>query len=405
MVELSTKSLLFAAVLVFSPLLLRNDLKIKKYIFLVMNLGVYIAGLKDVRYIVLALAWIMLPYCVLKIIYRFSYEKREKIPWKQLLITVMLAVFVYLMKYDAVFNTLHIPYIFAFRLLGLSYFLFRQIDYIMQYEVYLEENIETGVVDYINYIFNFYSLLAGPIQRYVDYYANFYKKPDKLNLDMIYKGLNRALNGYLKVYLVSAYLSEWASYWYSNLGNHSSFIMAAGAFVVFAYLNCWYIYFNFSGYCDIVCSFASLAGIEIPENFNRPYLAKSVVEFWNRHHISLSEWIRDYIYQPLFKKLISGVFETDIYMGQYIALFVTFTVAGIWHGTDINYLIYGLFQGLGIVAASAWKNKRKKILGKERNKAWEKSKTVIFVSRAVTWFYISLTFSFVGYDVAGLVFK
>lgn len=404
MVELSTKSLFFAAVLILAPLLLRNNSKYKKYIFLVMNLGIYMAGLKDLRYMVLALVWAFLPYVVLRLVYKMPPDKRENLMWKQPLIIVMLLAFIYLMKYDAVFDTLHIPYIFAFRLLGLSYFLFRQIDYIMQYETYAEENILTGPVDYINFMFNFYTLLAGPIQRYADFYRDFHKVPDKLNTEIIFKNLNRALNGYLKVYFLSAYFSEWASYWFSNLGNHSSFIMAAGAFVVFAYLNCWYIYFNFSGYCDIVCSFAALAGFEIPENFNRPYLARSVVEFWNRHHISLSEWIRDYIYQPLFKKLISGVFEKDIYMGQYAALFVTFTVAGVWHGTDVNYLIYGLFQGLGIVVASVWKNKRKKLLGKERNKAWEKSRLVIFASRAVTWLYISLTFSFVGYDVAGLMF-
>jgi len=339
------------------------------------------------------------------LIQKLPEDRREKYPVKGVLILLMVVLFCYLMKYDIIFDSLHIPYAFAWKILGLSYLLFREIDFIMQYEYLREEGVRLSLVDYLNYLLSFYTLLAGPILRYEEFVTDFHEEKQPLCKDEIISGLNRIATGYIKVYVISGILSYYATMWFDGLGNHGSVLTTALAFVIFAYLNGWYIYFNFSGYCDIVIAFASLAGLKVHENFNQPYLARSVVEFWNRHHITLSEWIRDYIYSPLFKKLISGPCEKNIKLGQYIALFLTFTIAGVWHGTDANYLIYGLFQGLGIVVATAWKANRKKLLGKERNKAYEKSSVAIWTGRCVTWMYICLTFSFVGYDVAGLIFK
>ena len=174
------------------------------------------------------------------------------------------------------------------------------------------------------------------------------------------------------------------------------------SFVIFAFFNGWFIYFNFSGYCDVVISFASLSGFTVKENFNRPYLSRSVVEFWNRHHITLSEWIRDYIYSPLFKTFISGPMKKNVKLGQYLALFLTFTIAGVWHGTDLNYLTYGLFQGLGIVVATSYRDWLKKKIKKSGLKKYDSNKIIGCVEICVTWMYICLTFSFVGYDVIGL---
>ena len=393
MISISTDSLIFAAVLVLSPLLLRRSGKYRRYMFLILNLLIFFLSMEEVSQAVVGILWILIPYLLAGRVSKF----------RPLLIGVMVAVFAYLMHYDAVFVTLHIPYAFPWRILGLSYFLFRQIDYIMQYEYLKSEEVPLGFVDYLNYILSFYTLLAGPILRYADFREDFYRVVSPPEKEEIFSCLNRALNGYLKVYVLSALAGHFAGQFFEDLGSHSSVITTAGAFFVFAYLNCWYIYFNFSGYCDIVISFAALSGLTVKENFNRPYMSRSVAEFWNRHHISLSEWIRDYLYSPVFKALLSGPFEKNVQAGQYLALFLTFTIAGIWHGTDMNYLVYGLFQGLGIVIATAFKSWRKKHLGKERNKAWEKSPVAATAGRVITWVYISLTFSFVGYDVVGWI--
>lgn len=403
MIALSTDSLFFAALLVIAPLLLRHNRPFRRYIYLVLNILVFAVSMTSALQAVIAAAWLLVPYFYVKSGSRIDAGKREKWHFNGILISLMLIVFVYLQHYNFVLALVPEKLQTPFRILGLSYFLFREIDFIMQYDYLKEMEIKISLVDYLNYALGFYCILAGPILRYEEFVTDFYAEKEQLTGNEIYRQLNRAVNGYLKVYVISGILAFYAKLWFDGLRSHSGIITTAGAFVVFALLNGWYIYFNFSGYCDIVVAFASLAGLTVHENFNQPYLARSVVEFWNRHHITLSEWIRDYIFSPLFKMLISGPCEKNMKLGQYIALFVTFTMAGVWHGTDMNYLVYGLFQGLGIVVATIWKENRKKLLGKERNKAYEKSTVAIWCGRFVTWMYICCTFAFVGYDLVGMI--
>ncbi|MDD3412976.1 MAG: MBOAT family protein [Lachnospiraceae bacterium] len=393
MFELSVGSLVFALFMIMAPFLLRNNFKYRNILFLCMNLFLYIGGIKAWQQAIVAGVWIVLPYIFVK----------RKMQWKAPVIIVMLICFAYLMQYDWIFGLLHIPYLFALKLLGLSYFLFRQIDFIMQYEYMKETKVRITFLDYSNYLLSFWTLLAGPILRYEDFVTDFYEEKELIQKEEIFFCLNRALNGYLKVFVVSSMIMYYATKWFDGLGTHGSAIKEVLAFVIFAFLNGWYIYFNFSGYCDIVISLSKLSGFTVRENFNQPYLSRSVVEFWNRHHITLSEWIRDYIYSPLFKNLISGPCQKNIRLGQYLALFITFTIAGIWHGTNSNYLVYGIFQGLGIVGSMLYKEILKKKLGKQKFKKYEENRFVKIVETCVTWMYICLTFSFVGFDVVGLL--
>ena len=393
MFELSAASGFFVVFLLLGALLLRNGSKYRPYIFLTLNIVIYLCGCRSLYQALVAGTFVCLPFFAARLCE--SYRK-----W---VIPLLLLIFIYLARYQIFTEVIKLPYFSALRILGLSYFLFREIDYLMQYDYLKEEGISLRVCDYLNYVLSFYCLLAGPILRYEEFVTDFYQVPGDMSLQELLGKINRIINGYVKVYVISAILGYWAGVWFEGLKSHSSVWAGLAAFFLFAYLNGWYIYFNFSGYCDIVIGFADLAGLSVHENFNKPYLAASVSEFWNRHHITLSEWIRDYIYSPMFKAFISGPFEKNIKWGQYLALFLTFTIAGIWHGTDANYLIYGLFQGLGISLATIWKDKRKKLLGKEKNKAYEKSLGVKTIGRIVTWSYICLTFSFVGYDVWGLI--
>lgn len=400
MVEFSTKSLLFACLIIVAPLFLRYRSNARRILFLVLNVGVLLIASGSILQVIVTAAWVILPYGLARLCDR--YEK-----WKAPVILVLIAGFIYLAQYGFVFSVLHLPVILPFKILGLSYFLFREIDYILQYTYLKEQGYSFPLVDYLNYILDFYTLLAGPILRYREFVDDFYAYEGEKGYIPLAKSellshTNRVINGYLKIYVVSAILDFYAKYWFNGLHNHGSIVKAIVAFCIFAFLNCWFIYFNFSGYCDIVIGAAALSGMKIHENFNRPYLARSVVEFWNRHHITLSEWIRDYIFTPLYKWLLTVPLAGKVLLSQSIALFVTFLVAGIWHGTTIDYVLYGIFQGLGIVVASLWKTKRKKWLGKEKNAAYENNRVVITITRIITWSYISLTFSFTGYPVMSL---
>lgn len=393
MFNVSVGSLFFALFLIIAPAVLRNNFKYRNVLFFILNIAVFLGASKYSMQVIVAIIWISLPYALLKVC-----KKSKKI-----MIILMVCIFAYLMQYDFIFANLHIPYVFAFRILGLSYFLFREIDFIMQYEYLESASIKISFIDYVNYVMSFYTLLAGPIQRYEDFVTDFYKEKLPFTKDEVIKNINRIINGYLKVFVVSAICASFANEYFESIPHHSTAVLTALSFVIFAFFNGWYIYFNFSGYCDIVIAFAALSGFTVKENFNRPYLSRSVVEFWNRHHITLSEWIRDYIYSPLFKFFISGPFKNHVKGGQYLSLFLTFTIAGIWHGTDMNYLAYGLFQGLGIVVATSYRDKLKKKIGKKGLKKYDANKLIGAVEICITWMYICLTFSFVGYDVIGLL--
>jgi len=117
------------------------------------------------------------------------------------------------------------------------------------------------------------------------------------------------------------------------------------------YIYTLYIFLDFSGYTDIARGTSSIMGINLPENFRSPYLAKNLRDFWRRWHITLYEWIRDYIYIKLLGGNRKGTVRT------YINILIAFTLSGIWHGNYINYVIWGFFHGLGVILSRFYKGK------------------------------------------------
>ena len=390
MIELSIGSVLFALLIVIVPLVLRSVLPSqRRYAFLIINIAVYALVIKDIGSAAVTVLWILVPFFIAPFI-------ADRPVCRKIFYILLIGIYVLLMGYG---------HVSLFKIIGLSYFLFREIDFTMQYSYIIsdESAAEVHLTDYLNYVLSFYTLLAGPIERYEDFYINFNDEGTPGQSADIIVLMKRILDGYFKVYVISAVLKWSADICFQKISETDTVPKALLLFFVFATLNGWYIYFNFSGYCDVVIAAAALAGLKVHENFNRPYLARSVVEFWNRHHITLSEWIRDYIYSPVMKFLISGIFRNKLFAGQCVALFVTFLIAGIWHGTNMNYVLYGLFQGLGIVMSTLYTTGLKKILGKAGFKKYESGIFVRAAENSATWIYICLTFSFVGYDIIGMV--
>ena len=210
------------------------------------------------------------------------------------------------------------------------------------------------------------------------------------------------MNGYIKVLVIGALANNVYQYALDKLNlfgfSFTHFLMMFYAYPV-------YLLMNFSGYCDIVIGSAKLSGFNLPENFNNPYLARNTVDFWNRWHISLSEWIRDYIYQPVFKFLISGIMKNSIVLAQYLSIFFTFLIAGLWHGTSINFIIFGLLQGIGMVLSLWYKDYIKKKLGKEKFKQYNKSNIAAATEIIVYFHYTCVSFIFIELDVNILINK
>ncbi|MBO6149253.1 MAG: hypothetical protein J6O55_07935 [Lachnospiraceae bacterium] len=394
MPEFSIGSYIFGGLLIISPLLLIWKGRQRPVIFFLLNLFTFIISCKSSITLAIAVIWVLLPY--------FLAPFLNKKGAKPLFFTLLGLIYIYLMNYAWVPFIRLLPWNPLFKFIGLSYFLFREIDFVLQYEGLREAGVRISLIDYLNYMLSFYTLLAGPIIRYEAFVEDFYREDRAyFSGNELLSKLQRILWGYLKVYVFSALFNNGGDYWFERISETDAVWKAVLYFLLFSFFNSAFIYFNFSGYCDVVIGGADLAGLSVKENFNKPYLAHSLTEFWNRHHISLSEWIRDYIYSPVFKALLSGPCRKKAFLGQCVALFATFLIAGIWHGTTVNYVIYGFLQGLGMVFSTVRKKRLIKKFGKKGYREYEKRKLVGIMENVAVWTFISLSFAFVGYDLVG----
>lgn len=364
-------------ILLVSVIALRT--KYRKELFLLLSLLTMFLGMyPSVKTFLLTAAWILFPYLNKKITNR-----------KIIIIPIIILGFIMLNQYTWIVP-IELP--MYLRVFGLSYIVFRQIDYL-----FYEGEYNHSLFLYLSYLLSFYSIVAGPIQRYEAFSKTLLEPSDDLDNSSVLNQINRIVNGYLKVFLISALLHNYADSLFLKIPSNPLLILP------FAFVNMAYIYFNFSGYCDVVIAFARLANFELPENFNKPYLAHDINDFWNRQHISLTQWITDYIFVPLSYKLMS-IKIMSFNTAQYITFFITFLIAGLWHGTNLNYLVYGLLQGLGVCLVKAYNDfLKKKFKTRKKVREFRKKKSIHFTEIVLTQTYIAFSFIFIAYDSISLL--
>ncbi len=214
--------------------------------------------------------------------------------------------------------------------IGISFYTFQNISYVIDCHW---EKIKTqkNFKNYLMYIALFPQLVAGPIVRYSTIESEIEDRKIK-STDISY-GLNRMIIGLSKKVLLANQLSIIADNMLGNIEN-ATFIGAWYGAAVYALQ----IYFDFSGYSDIAIGLGRVFGFHFDENFNHPFICKDITEFWQRWHISLSTFFRDYVlYIPIFGK-----------RRKYGGLFLVWLCTGIWHGASWNYIIWGIYYGLFI---------------------------------------------------------
>jgi len=167
--------------------------------------------------------------------------------------------------------------------------------------------------------------------------------------------------------------------------------------MVFYYLH---LYLSFSGFCDMAIGAAALIGIPVPENFENPLGARNMKEFWNRWHITLSSWMRDLVFSPLSKFLVGkfGLKLADHAIA--LTILVTFLLIGIWHGTGLNYALFGLAQAIGVATVHYYTIFLKQRLGRERFKAYNENRWIRAVAVIITFFYYAVTLFFFANTLA-----
>lgn len=216
--------------------------------------------------------------------------------------------------------------------LGLSYYTFRQIHYAI--ERYKQTLPVHDFADYLTYLFFLPTLLIGPINRFPDFYRDSRRR--RWDAVLFSTGLERILYGYAKIVLIGNMLltNKLAQIIFTLQPNHPSLAsyLSLIRFATNAYI-------QFAGFSDVAIGLSLLIGIRVPENFESPFLASNLNEFWKRYHISLSSWCRDYVFTPLLSLTRQPVLAT---LGAMLVL-------GLWHEWSSQYLVWGALQGLGVL--------------------------------------------------------
>jgi membrane protein involved in D-alanine export len=278
-------------------------------------------------------------------------------------LVLFVAVFIYLRRYD--FLEWVLPEALLTRVLstvGLS-FLFFKIVHVM-IDGYSKTLGRLDLLTYLNYCLNFATFMMGPIQRYQDYRSQWEGETRAIPLEFEahLDAVLRILVGLVKVYLLARFFQARALQPDSNLLD-LSFI----GLLVHVYAFWFYLYFNFSGYCDVVIGVGSLFGVRPPENFNKPFLARNISDFWLRQHRSLTLWLTDYVFSPLYRKLLSGRWTArHKLLAVNLSLMTTMMVSGLWHGTTLSFFLFGLVHGLWFVIYRTWDTILTSRLGRTR---------------------------------------
>ena len=287
------------------------------------------------RYVIIMLFSIVINYVLGIMIDKYENRRLKKLflCWAVVIDIGILIVFKYtnfiINNLNNIFDTNIVVKNIALPI-GISFFTFQILSYVI--DVYRKNvNVQKDIFKLGLYISFFPQLIAGPIVRYIDIEHQLNRRD--ISINQMYAGIKRFMIGFAKKVLIADTVGQIADMVY-GLEEVSGLLgwMGAGAYMI-------QIYYDFSGYSDMAIGLGKMFGFDFMDNFNYPYISKSVKEFWRRWHISLSIWFRDYVYIPLGGNRCSK-YKTSR------NLLVVFMLTGIWHGASWNFVFWGMYYGV-----------------------------------------------------------
>ena len=332
-----------------------QKIKIKNIVLLIFSLFFYAWG--EPYYIFLMVFMILLNYFL---VIKMDKKKSKKILVFLIIINILsLFSFKYLNFFinnlNSIFN-LKISNINLTLPIGISFYTFQILSYVV--DVYNGKvKVQKSFIDLACFISAFPQLIAGPIVRYADIEKELVNR--KTKFDDIYIGIKRFIIGLSKKVLIANNVSFICDNLFSVGIGEIGFIGIVIAIISYSLQ----IYFDFSGYSDMAIGLGRICGFHYNENFNYPYLAKSITDFWRRWHISLSSFFRDYVYIPLGGNRVSKI--------KFIRnVLIVWMLTGLWHGDSWNFIIWGLYYGIILLIEKFFVKKEHK---------WYRVLTLVFV--------------------------
>jgi D-alanyl-lipoteichoic acid acyltransferase DltB (MBOAT superfamily) len=324
------------------------------------------------------LALILFQYMML----RLFAEKKGRLPWLAFF-TPILALILIRYAPSSLYGGALVPYAPCF--IGISYLAFR--NSLLVLEIRNGTVASPGLLAYLGFSFFAPTMPVGPINPFSNYRRGFDDEPPVIPPGRAWL---RILVGLVKYKFMGGICFQMT---YTNLlmDDHYHHWIDLPVAMLFYYI---FLYCNFSGFCDMAIGAAGLIGIPVAENFDNPFAARNVKDFWNRWHITLSAWMRDVVFSPLSKFLV-GLFGVKL-ANHAIALAIAFVflLVGVWHGAGWNFAAYGAVHALGVVVNHYYAIFLKKHLGRDGFKAYLENRWI----RAAAVF---LTFCYCG---ASLIF-
>jgi D-alanyl-lipoteichoic acid acyltransferase DltB (MBOAT superfamily) len=356
----------------------------------------YFYSVWDYRFLIILVLVSVLNYVISHAIFNNFFGRKKVFLILSIVINLsVLAIFKYYEFFRASFESVffkagfsvNFPLLNIILPVGLSFYILRVISF--NADVYSGKIAELpSFLDVLLYIAFFPQLLAGPIMRAPDFLPQL-KNGGAKQIEDLWGSFSLIILGFFKKLVISSYLAlNITADVFAVPQNHSRWVVLL-ALLAYSIV----IYFDFSAYSDMSIGFAGLLGFKSPMNFNQPYLAKNVEDFWRRWHISLSSWFRDYVYIPLGGNR-KGFFR------EYLNLMVIMGLVGLWHGASFNYIIWGLLNGLRLLTAHIYED-YKNTHNIKPSFGWIKK----IACWAVTFCFISFTWIFFASSTIGDAFS
>lgn len=318
--------------------------------------------------------------------------------WATLGITAFLAVFVVIKSPSIsaelinLFPASHAPKALpdatiTFAWLGYSYLAFRLLHVLRDWQAGLYATVKLD--EFISYALFFPSISAGPIDRVERFTADLRRHKRLTNEEWLFAG-QRLVTGLFKKFVLADWLARW------SLSDALVVQAQSGAWLwLFIYAYAFRLYFDFSGYTDIAIGLGKLVGIRLPENFASPYLKSNLTQFWNSWHMTLTQWFRSYVFNPLARFFRARRNSLPSWFVLFVAQSATMSLIGLWHGVTWNYLAWGMWQAVGLFIQYHWSEwVRIRFQGSAGAARWQP--VLKLFSVVITFHYITLSYVFIA---------
>lgn len=265
--------------------------------------------------------------------------------------------------------------------LGISYLTFKGTQLIMETRDGLIKR-DIPLARLLYFILFFPTISSGPIDRYrrfdKDYQAELTPEQYKLYL---YDGVNKIFLGFLYKYIIGYSINH---FFIANIGFIATSYFENHLYYMYAYS--LYLFFDFAGYSNFAIGVSYIMGIKSPENFNKPFISRNIKDFWNRWHMSLSFWFRDYVYMRFVFLMTKKKWIKNRNIVSNLGYILLFLLMGLWHGLAIQYIIYGVYHALLMVAYNSFERFNKK------HKWWPQNKFTHVAAIIITFHFVCFGF-------------